>query len=188
MAKSHGWRRCSAGAPTTWRWLPWPTSWHAPSGPCWPKAGPSTRLSSLPWRKVRCQTFTEHSFNDFSKERKRFIADGRQVGPGRGKPDREGELRVRHSDEDPASGFHQGQQACRLRKQAGYKTASLPRIPDAKITCHSGRRPYKRFPIAPHRTWHGTSYRTTATAAPLKFSDNSLQFRILPALPDQDSH
>lgn len=82
----------------------------------------------------------------FLKERKRFMRDGIQVGPGRGKPDRERELRVRCSDEVTVSGFHQGQQACRLHQQAGYKAASLPRCRMQKIPCHSGRRPYKGFP------------------------------------------
>lgn len=72
------------------------------------------------------------------------MRDGIQVGPGRGKPDKESELRVRNSDEVSVSGFHQGQQACRLHQQAGYKTASLPTA-KCKIYLYSGRRPYKRF-------------------------------------------
>ena len=74
------------------------------------------------------------------------MRDGIQVGPGRRKPDREYELQVRCSDKVSVSGFHQGQQACRLHQQAGYKTASLPHRRMQKISCHSGRRPYKRFP------------------------------------------
>jgi hypothetical protein len=73
------------------------------------------------------------------------MRDGIQVGPGRGKPDRECELRVRNSVEVSVSGFYQGQQAYRLHQQAGYKTASLPRCRMQKIPCHSGGRPYKRF-------------------------------------------
>lgn len=72
------------------------------------------------------------------------MRDGIQVEPGRGKPDKERELRVRCSDEVSVSGFHQGQQACRLHQQAGYKTASLPRCRMQK-TLYSGRRPYKDF-------------------------------------------
>jgi hypothetical protein len=78
------------------------------------------------------------------QERKRPTHDGEQVGPGRGKPDRELELPARKSDKDLVSEFHQGQQANDLHQQAGYKTAtSTGPVVQSYLT--SGRRPYKRF-------------------------------------------
>jgi hypothetical protein len=77
----------------------------------------------------------------------------KQVGPQERKPECCSELRARQGDKGVLGEFHQGPQTDSICNKAGYKTAADLRFTKTrKISCLTGRRPYK-FYMTVQREW-----------------------------------